>query len=299
MIKTVRYRDPSTDQPQLGVIEDNRVYNLTKQVPSWTEPFSVWSALKALGIPAEEAFARLKATAEVVEFDALEQRDLLLPPVAAKEVWAAGVTYERSREARNAETTLAESVYDKVYDAKRPEIFFKATEDRLVAPGREVGLRSDSNWMVPEPELALVISAKGDLVGWTLGNDLSSRDIEGDNPLYLPQAKVFSRSCSIGPVLLWNTGVERPEEWTLSLTISRPEEPGFSGEIPVRQLRRSPDELISYLLRDNPVPDGTVLLTGTGIVPPDEFTLHVGDVIDIRIDAIGTLRNVVAKPLQA
>lgn len=316
MLKTIRYRDPETHRPQLGVLEGSHVYNVTKQVPSWTDPMTVWSVCTALNIPPQEALNRLRAkipdggsaTAEAIEsmestemietMESIVQRGLLLPPVAAPEVWAAGVTYERSREARNAETKMAESVYDKVYVAERPEIFFKATADRIVAPGRPVGLRSDSNWMVPEGELALVISSQGHLIGWTLGNDLSSRDIEGENPLYLPQAKVFSRSCSIGPILLWNTGVEQPEEWTLTLDIFRAGNAAFSGSISIRQLRRSAEELISYLRRDNPVPDGTVLLTGTGIVPPDDFTLQEGDIIDISVDAIGTLRNVVAAPLR-
>ncbi|MHB1685505.1 MAG: hypothetical protein ACYCYO_22285, partial [Bacilli bacterium] len=197
MIKTVRFRHPVTGFAQFGIVEGNQVFNATAVIPAWTEPIAVWSTLRTLGETPAQAFVQVKVKAPTYSFTELSARGLLLPPVVAAEIWAAGVTYERSREARNAETKLQGSVYDLVYEAKRPEIFFKSTYERLVAPGQELGLRSDSRWMVPEPELGLVISASGELLGWTLGNDMSSRDIEGENPLYLPQAKIFSRSCSI------------------------------------------------------------------------------------------------------
>ncbi|MDQ0189522.1 fumarylacetoacetate hydrolase family protein [Alicyclobacillus cycloheptanicus] len=295
-MKTLRYRDETTGEPQLAILVKDTVYNVTRQVPHWTEPVQMWYALRALGIPFEDAAARL-CTGEGISFHELDEAGHLLPPVVAREVWAAGVTYERSREARNAETKISDSVYDRVYAAERPELFFKATADRVVPPGNPLGLRSDSSWMVPEPELSVVISATGDIIGWTVGNDLSSRDIEGENPLYLPQAKVFSRSCSFGPVLLWHTPSTTPADWTVSLEIHREGQLAFSGSVPFRQFRRRVDELVDFLCRDNPVPDGTVLMTGTGIVPPDDFTLTPGDRVDICIDAIGTLVNPIAAPM--
>ncbi|MCL6517349.1 fumarylacetoacetate hydrolase family protein [Alicyclobacillus sp.] len=299
MIRTVRYWDPDSHTIHLGLLQDGQVYSITRRVPAFTDPIPVWYTLRSLGLSIEDGFARLvEGASPAASFDDLAGKSLLLPPVDAREVWAAGVTYERSRQARNAETKLQDSVYDRVYDAPRPEIFFKATRDRVIAPGLPLGLRSDSSWMVPEPELSLVLTAGGDIVGWTLGDDLSSRDIEGENPLYLPQAKVFSRSCSFGPVLLWNTGKEIPAEWTLSLTIRRGEGVAFQGSVSLTQLRRPFAELIAYLRRDNPVPDGTVLMTGTGIVPPDEFTLQPGDVVDIELPEIGVLRNPIAAPIE-
>jgi len=298
-MRTIRYRESAKSCVQLGYIKGDLVYNVSRLIPEWTDPVTAWSVLRALGKSPVEAFERFTETSPATNLSTLIEQNALLSPVAAQEVWAAGVTYERSREARNAETKLQDSVYDRVYDAIRPEIFFKATYERLVSPGHEVGLRSDSNWMVPEPELAVVISSDGDVIGWTLGNDLSSRDIEGENPLYLPQAKIFSRSCSVGPAMLWNTGVEQQEEWTLSLTIYRSEQVVFTDSVSIQKLRRSTEELIHYLIRDNPVPNGTILLTGTGIVPPDDFTLMVGDAIEIAIDEIGCLYNFVAPPLDS
>lgn len=298
MIRTVRYWDPQTHAVHLGLLQDGQVYSITRRVPAFTDPLPVWYALRALGLSVEEGFARLADGAQpVASYEELAAQSALLPPVDAREVWAAGVTYERSRQARNAETKLQDSVYDRVYEAARPEIFFKATRERVIAPGQPLGLRSDSSWMVPEPELSLVLTAAGDIVGWTLGDDLSSRDIEGENPLYLPQAKVFSRSCSFGPVLLWNTGAENPARWTLTLTIRRGGDIAFQGSVSLQQLRRPFEELVAYLRRDNPVPDGTVLMTGTGIVPPDEFTLQPGDTVDIELPEIGVLRNPIAPPL--
>ncbi|WAH36732.1 fumarylacetoacetate hydrolase family protein [Alicyclobacillus dauci] len=289
-MKTIRYSNPADNRVELGILHGDDVFSVTHQVPSWTDPVPMWHALRALGITAAEAEAQL-STGPCLSFADLERQGRLLPPVVSPEVWASGVTYERSREARNAETQIKDSVYDRVYVAERPELFFKATYDRVVAPGHPVALRSDSQWMVPEPELCIVISAAGDLIGWTVGNDLSSRDIEGENPLYLPQAKVFARSCSFGPVLLWNTGEQRPEEWDIELTIARDGVIAFQGSVSFSQFRRSFATLIEYLRRDNPIQDGTVLMTGTGIVPPDEFTLANGDVVEIFIDAVGMLRN--------
>ncbi|WP_067933311.1 fumarylacetoacetate hydrolase family protein [Alicyclobacillus kakegawensis] len=295
MIRTLRYLDPSDGRVHLGLLEGDDVYSITRQIPGWTCPVDMWRALTVLGVRLESAANRLQH-GPALSFADLERCGRLLPPVACPEVWASGVTYERSRDARNAETQLQDSVYDRVYVAERPELFFKATYRRLVAPTQPLSLRSDSHWMVPEPELSVVVGERGEVIGWTIGNDLSSRDIEGENPLYLPQAKVFANSCALGPVLLWNTGRERPHDWRVRMTIHREGARVFSGEIAVNQLHRGVDELIAYLLRDNPILDGTVLMTGTGIVPPDEFTLAPGDVVEISVDEIGTLRNPVHGP---
>ncbi|MDU0205448.1 fumarylacetoacetate hydrolase family protein [Paenibacillus sp. MAH-36] len=224
----------------------------------------------------------------------VEQLELLVP-IEAPEVWAAGVTYERSRDARNYEATEgrldASTFYDKVYDAVRPEIFFKSTAARTVGPGGEVQLRSDSVWQVPEPELGLVLNAKGNIVGYTIGNDMSCRDIEGENPLYLPQAKVWKRSCSLGPAIRLAETVENPYNLQITSLIYRDGEKAVEGTANTGQLKRKLEELTEYLIRDNELFEGTVLLTGTCIVPPNEFTLAHGDRIEIEISGIGTLVN--------
>jgi 2-dehydro-3-deoxy-D-arabinonate dehydratase len=244
-----------------------------------------------------------KSTLELVQSLALEGKALsksleeleLLVPIEAPEVWAAGVTYERSREARNYEATGgrmdASTFYDKVYDAVRPEIFFKSTAARTVGPGGDVQLRSDSEWQVPEPELGLVLDSKGDILGYTIGNDMSCRDIEGENPLYLPQAKMWRRSCSIGPAILLAEAVADPYQFQIKSTIYRDGKKVVEGTASTGQLKRKLDELTSFLVRDNEVFEGTVLLTGTCIVPPNEFTLAGGDRIEIEISGIGTLIN--------
>ncbi|NRF92849.1 MULTISPECIES: fumarylacetoacetate hydrolase family protein [Paenibacillus] len=219
----------------------------------------------------------------------------LLVPIEAPEVWAAGVTYERSRDARNYEATEgrldALTFYDKVYDAVRPEIFFKSTAARTVGPGGEVQLRSDSVWQVPEPELGLVLNAMGKIVGYTIGNDMSCRDIEGENPLYLPQAKVWKRSCSLGPAIRLAETVDDPYNLQITSRIYRNGEKAVEGTANTNQLKRKLDELTEFLIRDNELFDGTVLLTGTCIVPPNEFTLAHGDRIEIEISGIGKLVN--------
>lgn len=258
-MKTIRFLHPDDDRVHLGILEGDAVYSVTKRVPAWTDPIAMWHALRALDLSPAEAGKRL-ATGDCLSFADLERQGRLLPPVAAPEVWASGVTYERSLDARNAETQVKDSVYDRVYTAERPELFFKATRDRLVAPGKPLRLRSDSQWMVPEPELTLVIAADGSIIGWTIGDDFSSRDIEGENPLYLPQAKLFAQSCSLGPALLWNDGEEHPENWDIQLTIRRDGEIAYNGTVSLSQFRRSFTELISYLLRDNVIQDGTLSL---------------------------------------
>jgi 2-dehydro-3-deoxy-D-arabinonate dehydratase len=217
----------------------------------------------------------------------------LLAPLDAQEVWAAGVTYKRSQEARERESIGAGSFYDKVYSADRPELFFKATPHRVVNPGGKVRIRNDSRWNVPEPELTLVISPTMRLVGFTIGNDMSSRDIEGENPLYLPQAKLYDGSCAIGPVITLASSMPKLSDVGIHLSIHRAGHSFFDGTTSVGQMKRTPEDLISWLGRENTFPAGVFLLTGTGIVPPDDFTLQRGDWIRIDITGVGQLSNVV------
>ena len=215
--------------------------------------------------------------------------------IVSQEVWAAGVTYLRSRDARKEEAKEAGGgdFYERVYLADRPEIFFKSTAHRTAGPGQPVRIRKDSKWNVPEPELTLVISPAGKIVGYTIGNDMSSRDIEGENPLYLPQAKVYDGSCAMGPCLLLPEQ-PLPTETQIKLTIVRNGSPAFQGATALTQIKRRFEELVEYLFRDHSFPNGVFLMTGTGIVPPDNFTLAAGDEVQIEIPPIGTLRNVVA-----
>ena len=223
----------------------------------------------------------------------IASRDLLAP-VGTQEVWAAGVTYLRSRTARMEESKDAGGgdFYDRVYSAERPELFFKSQPQKVVGPWGTVGIRSDAQWSVPEPELALLADAGGRIVGYTIGNDMSSRDIEGQNPLYLPQAKVYNRSCALGPGILM-TREPLPESTRITIAIERDEAVEFAGETTLKQMKRRPAELVQYLFRDQSFPAGCFLLTGTGVVPPDSFTLKPGDVIRIGIDGIGMLVNTV------
>ena len=218
----------------------------------------------------------------------------ILAPIGSQEVWAAGVTYFRSRKARMEESKGAGGgdFYDRVYTAERPELFFKAAGWRVVAPGSAVRIRSDSKWSVPEPELTLVISPAGKLVGYTIGNDMSSRDIEGENPLYLPQAKVYDGSCALGPCILLSSGPLK--KTVIRLEIMRQDKELFCGTTSLAELKRDPQQLIEFLFRDQSFPRGAFLMTGTGIVPPDEFTLQHGDSIRISINDIGVLENHVA-----
>ena len=215
-------------------------------------------------------------------------------PIEGQEVWAAGVTYYRSRGARMEESKDAGGgdFYDRVYSAERPELFFKSTASRTVGTGGKVRIRADAKWSVPEPELTLVVSSKGRIVGYTIGNDMSSRDIEGENPLYLPQAKVYNGSCALGPgILVTADPLARSTE--IQLEISRNERIEFEGSIALTELKRDPKVLVEYLFRDNSFPAGVFLMTGTGIVPPSSFTLEKGDRVRITIAPIGVLENVV------
>ncbi len=218
----------------------------------------------------------------------------LLAPVDEQEVWAAGVTYKRSEEARKRESVGAARFYDLVYTAPRPELFFKAPAYRVVGPGQAVHVRRDSRWSVPEPELALLIAPTLKLVGFTIGNDMSARDIEGENPLYLPQAKFYDHSCALGPVITLTDEVPPPDQMQIRMVIERGGQAVFEGTTTVAAMARTFDDLIAWLGKETSFPHGVVLLTGTGIVPPDDFTLAAGDVVRVAIAGIGELVNPVA-----
>jgi 2-dehydro-3-deoxy-D-arabinonate dehydratase len=221
--------------------------------------------------------------------------DRVLAPIGHQEVWAAGVTYERSREARIDESAKAGggSFYDRVYDASRPELFFKAAPWRVRGPNETVRIRRDAAWSVPEPEIALYVNKHGAVVGFTIGNDLSSRDIEGENPLYLSQAKIYDGACALGPAVLVTDEPLSPET-TIAVSVMRGGKIAFAATTTFGRMRRSPQGLVEFLYRETSFPDGVVLLTGTGIVPPDDFTLTAGDLIAITVPPIGTLTNTVA-----
>jgi 2-dehydro-3-deoxy-D-arabinonate dehydratase len=219
----------------------------------------------------------------------------ILAPIGQQEVWAAGVTYYRSRAARIEESRDAGggTFYDRVYDAQRPELFFKSAAWRVRGPGEPVRIRRDARWSVPEPEIAVCVNARGAIVGYTIGNDMSSRDIEGENPLYLSQAKIYDGACALGPALLVTNGLLSPET-SIGIRVDRLGEEVFSGETTYSQLRRSPSDLVEFLYRETSFPNGCVLLTGTGIVPDADFTLLPGDEISINVPPIGVLTNAVA-----
>jgi len=219
----------------------------------------------------------------------------LLAPIERQEVWAVGVTYLRSKKARMDESDFSATAYDRVYEAARPELFFKALPEKVVGHGESVGIRKDARWNVPEPELVFVINSRGRIAGFTIGNDMSSRDIEGENLLYLPQAKIYNRSCALGPFI--KVGVDEAEArtWTIHLRIERQGATVFKGETSVGKIKRSFDELVEYLFRSQSFPHGAALLTGTGIVPAENFTLAENDLIRIEISGIGVLENSVVK----
>lgn len=290
-MKIIRFKDKESKKIVLGAVtEEEKVYVL---------PY------ESIVDVADKAKERKMTTKELIEEfvphllpvkESLSELDVVIP-VDAPEVWASGVTYFKSKEARNYEATDgkmdATTFYDKVYDAERPEIFFKSTRERTIGPNQILHLRSDSNWQVPEPELGLVLDGDGNILGYTIGNDMSCRDIEGENPLYLPQAKIWSRSCSVGPAILLAEAVEDPYNFNMTCRIYRNEELVFEGSANTNQLKRRYEELVEYLRKDNIIFPGTVLLTGTCIVPPNDFTLHDGDRVDIEVEGIGTLSNTV------
>jgi 2-dehydro-3-deoxy-D-arabinonate dehydratase len=215
----------------------------------------------------------------------------LCAPVERQEVWAAGVTYLRSKTARMEESDFSATAYNKVYAAERPEIFFKSLPEKVVGTGEPVGIRKDARWNVPEPELALVMNSRGKIIGHTIGNDVSSRDIEGENLLYLPQAKIYDRSCALGPWIHLGASESTARAWKIHIEIRRNGQNVFTGETSVSQIKRGFEHLAEYLFRSQIFPHGAVLLTGTGIVPADTFTLQEQDVIAIEISGIGLLQN--------
>jgi 2-dehydro-3-deoxy-D-arabinonate dehydratase len=271
-------------ESEVGIVSEGRVRLLRRGDPG--VPSTLSDFLHA-DDPAALIASRLDASEKGTPLDRVQ----LLPPLDQQEVWAAGVTYKRSREARERESAGAGRFYDLVYNAERPELFFKATPRRVVGPGAGVRIRADSRWNVPEPELALVVSPKMKIVGYTIGNDMSSRDIEGENPLYLPQAKVYDGSCALGPVITLAGALSPPERVTIRLTVTRGGETTFDGSTRLTAMKRSFEDLVSWLGRENHFPDGVILLTGTGIVPPDHFTLQHGDEIAIELTDIGCLKN--------
>ena len=275
---------------RLGLIHDGALYDISDRWPTLSV-FLGWSGGR--GDLAAELAKALAGATPVSQFDQLSGA-ALLKPTDDQEVWAAGVTYERSRIAREEESA-GSGIYDRVYSAARPEIFFKATPSRTVGPGEGVAIRVDASWSVPEPELALVVNQQLELVGFTVGNDMSSRDIEGENPLYLPQAKMYARCCALGPLIALRDSIGDPTNLPIKLEILRAGTIAFAAETNTRRIVRSFADLIGYLGRDNLFPDGVVLLTGTGIVPPDDFTLLAGDEVAISIEGIGTLRNPVVQ----
>lgn len=282
-MKLFRYATRANpDQPRVGAVLDSEVIVCLSAlgVQSLTElleaPEGPAARVKSLPLSGAQALGE--------EFD-------FLAPSERQPIWAAGVTYLRSKTARMEESDFSASAYDRVYDAPRPEIFFKSAAEDAVATGSPVGIREDAQWNVPEPELALVFNSSGVLVGYTIGNDMSSRDIEGENLLYLPQAKTYYRSCGLGPYLTIGASETDARTWEIHLSIRRGEEEVFRGETSVSQIKRPFEELKDYLFQSQRFPNGAILLTGTGIVPPDSFTLNANDEIRISISGIGMLEN--------
>jgi 2-dehydro-3-deoxy-D-arabinonate dehydratase len=275
----------------LGVVQDGQVHDLTSVDPV------VFADLNSLHAASETSHSSMSAVAgeslgasPSVPYD----EALLRIPLVPAEIWGAGVTYLKSRAARESETKT-KGLYDYVYDAERPELFLKDTGVRCRGPGETVHIRGDSRWSVPEPELTVVFDRALKVLGYTIGNDVSSRDIEGENPLYLPQAKIYSGSSAIGPVVVSGDEVSDPHSLAMGMRILRGGRVQFEGRSNTSQMKRKIDELARFLGRDNDLRTFTLLMTGTPIVPPDEFALQDGDVIEIEIEKIGLLRNPVRK----
>ena len=282
-MKLCRFRSDHADVRIGLVTDDSSVFDLT--------PAGITSISRLL--EEESPFEKVQpASTQALPRISFSQIQLL-SPVEQQEVWAAGVTYLRIKKARMEESNFSATAYDRVYEAPRPELFFKSLPQKVAGPDTPVGIRKDAHWSVPEPELALVLNSKGAIAGFTVGNDMSSRDIEGENLLYLPQAKIYRRSCSVGPWIVIGRTEEEARRWIIGVEILRQGEKAFSGETSVGQIKRSFDELAECLFRSQSFPNGAVLLTGTGVVPPDTFTLQTGDEIHVHVSGIGTLRNTV------
>ena len=280
-MKLAKYLLP-TGQAGVGRIDDDDLLPLDLSSGQYRSLFEI--------LEAENAYEAAEFLTRPGERIPLAQVGLL-PPIDRQEVWAAGVTYKRSRTARMEESESAASCYDRVYASPRPELFFKASPHRVSGHGQQLRIRKDSEWNVPEPEMTLVINSKMQLVGFTIGNDMSSRDIEGDNPLYLPQAKVYNQCCGLGPWITLPVGMPAREATNIHLVIRRGGREEFRGKTGIDQMARSFENLIAWLARDNSFPTGAFLLTGTGIVPDSSFTLQPLDEVEITIDGIGTLVN--------
>ena len=274
-------------EPRFGLVNGNRVVDLALS----GGPASLTEALQ---LPAAELRSALRAVTDAEPAGFPLESVVLKAPIDQQEVWAAGVTYLRSRDARMEESSQKD-VYDRVYEADRPELFLKATPNRVSGPGEPVAIRGDSGWDVPEPELAVLVNARGELVGYTIGNDVSSRTIEGENPLYLPQAKVYSRCAGLGPIVVTVDELPDASDLKIQLTIRRDGAELFKDSTATSQMHRKLDDLMTYLARNNEFPAGVFLMTGTGIVPPSEFTLQDGDEVTIHIEHIGSLVNPVVR----
>ncbi len=281
------YRAADGETPRLGLFVGDRVVD----VAAAGGPQDL---AEALGMPLGDLRSRLEAV-RAGGGDGVPVSDVqMAAPIDRQEVWAAGVTYLRSRDARMEESSQKD-VYDRVYEADRPELFLKATPERVSGPDEAIAVRGDSTWDVPEPELALVLNRVGETVGYTIGNDVSSRSIEGENPLYLPQAKVYAACAALGPAIALAWEIADPSDLPIRLTIRREGEIRFEGKTSTDQMHRSFADLVGYLRRYNAFPAGVVLMTGTGIIPPAEFTLEDGDEVEIAIGGIGALRNRVVR----
>lgn len=295
MLQICRFFQPNAG-PRLGALLDRQVYDLTATGQPVLASFDAWLNWAGQQEAAQTAailtdviagLTPLYAWADLQRQPAPAQPHLL-PPLDTQEVWAAGVTYLRSRQAREEESNKI-GVYDRVYEADRPEIFLKATPHRVVGPHDFIRVRADAHWTVPEPELTVLLSPNLQIVGYTAGNDVSSRDIEGENPLYLPQAKIYTRSCALGPVVTLAANLTGPVE--IELAIQRAGETVFAGRTSTAQMKRPIGDLVAYLGRENEFPHGVFLMTGTGLVPPDSYTLQADDVVEITIERIGQLVN--------
>lgn len=286
-MQIVRFIRPGADGPEVGVGSNGTITPLT----------GIDSIGALLREPLDRIRERLAASGAAAHAAVHAAADVtLLPPVdAATEVWAAGVTYRQSREARVQESDRSATVYEQVYEADRPELFFKSTAWRVVGDGEPIAVREDSTVDVPEPELALVLNAAGETVGYTIGDDVSSRSIEGENPLYLPQAKIYLGGCAIGPGIRPAWEIADPCRLGIRLRITRDGAPAWSGETNTDQIHRSLDDLAAWLYRADAFPDGAVLSTGTCLVPDLPFTLREGDEVRIEIDGLGALTNPVVR----
>jgi 2-dehydro-3-deoxy-D-arabinonate dehydratase len=283
-VEIVRYRERGAGTAQVGLRSEDGVVSLGEG----TTLAELWR------LPLDGLRDRLAAASSASSL-VLDDVELLAPVDGRTEVWACGVTYEASREARVEESEQAADVYELVYDAERPELFFKSAAWRVSGPGRPIGVRADSTLDVPEPELALVVNRLGEVVGYTICNDVSSRSIEGENPLYLPQAKVYSGACGLGPWITPAWAVPDPYQLGIRLTIDRDGAQVWDGRASTSSLHRRLEDLVGYLMRGDTHPDGAILSTGTCLVPPPPFSLTAGDLVTIAIDGIGTLTNPVVR----